>query len=62
MLSACGISFEDAREEIDEVELEGVRIPFASAARLLRLKQTGREKDALDLKFLEQKLLGAEDG
>ncbi len=56
MLRACGISFEEAREEIDQVDIEGVRIPFASAGLLLRMKQTGREKDAPDLVFLRRKL------
>lgn len=56
MLRACGIAYPEAAPEIEWVELDGVRIPFASARLLLRMKQTGREKDRLDRLFLEQKL------
>ena len=54
MASACGIDFEAARAEIEYHDIEGVRIPFASARLLLRLKQTVREKDAIDRMFLER--------
>ena len=56
MLKTCGIAYPEAVPHIEWVELEGERIPFASARLLLRMKQTGREKDALDRLFLEQKL------
>ena len=56
MLSACGISYEEAQTEVEQVDIEGVTIPFASARLLLRMKQTGREKDALDAMFLSRKL------
>ena len=56
MLSACGVDYEGAKDEIEWHELRGVRIPFASARLLLRLKQTYREKDALDRQFLTEKL------
>ncbi len=56
MLRTCGVDYAEAADGIEWVELDGVRIPFASARLLLRMKQTGREKDALDRLFLEQKL------
>lgn len=56
MLSTCGISYEEAEAEIEEVDIDGVSIPFASASLLLRMKQTGREKDALDAMFLARKI------
>ena len=56
MLSACGIAYNDAVEEIESVEIQGVAIPFASAKLLLRTKQTYRDKDIPDRIFLEQKL------
>ncbi len=56
MLKTCGLSFEDARAEIEWREVDDVSIPFASASLLVRMKQTGREKDVLDLRFLEEKL------
>jgi hypothetical protein len=56
MLSACGIGYNDAVDEVESVELQGVTIPFASAKLLLRTKQTYRDKDIPDRIFLEQKL------
>ena len=56
MLSACGVDYAAAEPEIEWHELRGVRIPFASAKILLRMKQTHREKDALDRQFLTEKL------
>lgn len=56
MLSACGIGYNDAVEQIERVEIQGVLIPFASAQLLLRTKQTYRDKDIPDRIFLEQKL------
>ena len=56
MLAACGIAFDEAQDGIEWADLDGVPIPFASAELLLRMKQTGREKDALDRLFLERKV------
>ena len=58
MLAACGIGYEEASKEIETVSIQGVPIPFASPALLLRMKQTHREKDALDRMFLERKIRG----
>ena len=43
---------------MDTVTIKGVPIPFASPALLLRMKQTHREKDALDRQFLAELLRG----
>jgi len=56
MKAACGITFAEAIPEADVVELQGVRIPFASPELLLRMKDTYREKDKLDRAFLSQLL------
>jgi hypothetical protein len=56
MLSACGVTYEDAKDEIEIVTIQGVPIPFASARLLLRTKQTDRDKDIPDKMFLEEKL------
>ena len=56
MLSACGITYDDAVSEVESVVIQGVPIPFASAKLLLRTKQTYRDKDIPDRAFLEQKL------
>ena len=60
MLSTCGISYEQAKDEIEWKEIDDVPIPFATATLLLKMKQTGREKDRLDLMFLERKIAGQE--
>ncbi len=56
MVSACGIVYEEAKDEIEQVVIAGVPIPFASARLLLRMKQTYRDKDIPDRIFLEEKL------
>lgn len=55
MLSACGIGYNDAVDQIECVEIQGVPIPFASAKLLLRTKQTYRD-NIPDRIFLERKL------
>lgn len=50
--AACGVEYEEASALIEEVEIEGVRIPFASPELLWRTKQTVRSKDELDRLFL----------
>ncbi|MEX2400680.1 MAG: hypothetical protein WD423_07895 [Rhodothermales bacterium] len=55
MVRACGISYREAESEIEWTEIEDVKIPFASIDLLIRMKQTGREKDELDLLFLREK-------
>ncbi len=56
MLSTCGIAYSEAAQDIEFKEIRGVRIPFASAKLLLRMKQTYREKDIADRIFLQEKL------
>lgn len=56
MLSAGGVTYKEAEEEIESREIDGVSIPFASAKLLLRTKQTFRDKDIPDRLFLERKL------
>jgi len=56
MINTCGVSYEEAVPGIEIHHIDGVPIPFASAKLLLRMKQTYREKDALDRQFLEEKL------
>lgn len=54
MGKACGIDFAAAQAGIREVDMDGVLIPFASPELLLKMKQTPREKDALDRAFLQR--------
>ena len=61
MANACGISYEQAKDEVIHREIGGVRIPFASPELLLKMKQTVREKDIADRVFLNE-LLNASEG
>ncbi|MCX6938838.1 MAG: hypothetical protein NTU80_13290 [Verrucomicrobia bacterium] len=56
MTEACGVRFEDAREGIEIETIDGVPIPFAGAALMLKMKQGIREKDTADRRFLQQLL------
>jgi hypothetical protein len=56
MRSACAITYEEASGMIDEVEIDGVRIPFANARLLWRTKDTVRDKDKMDRAFLARLL------
>jgi ferredoxin-fold anticodon binding domain-containing protein len=56
MLSACGVSYDEAVDQIERQDIEGVTIPFPTLGLLLRMKQTYRDKDVMDRKFLETKL------
>ena len=56
MLSACGVTYDEAVSGIEIKIIEGVSIPFASARMLLKMKQTYRDKDIPDRIFPEEKL------
>jgi len=50
---ACGVDYAAAVADAETFEREGVRIPVASPATLIRLKDTRRPQDAIDRAFLE---------
>ena len=50
---ACGLSYAEASSDAETLEREGVRIPVASPATLIRTKETPRPQDAIDRAFLE---------
>ncbi len=54
---ACGVTYDDAKSDVEHVTIDGVRIPFATPELLWRTKQTVRDKDVLDRTFLAR-LLG----
>ena len=56
MKSGCGVTYGDAIKDAVIEQVDGVQIPFASAATLWRMKQTVREKDAPDRVFLRELL------
>ena len=49
---ACGLSYADAARDAETLERDGVRIPVASPATLIRTKDTHRPQDAIDRAFL----------
>jgi hypothetical protein len=53
---ACGIAYAEASRMVADVEIDGVRIPFADARLLWRTKDTHRDKDRADRAFLAQLL------
>ena len=56
--AACGVQYEEARDRIEVVEVQGVPVPFASPLLLWQTKQTLRDKHRLDRLFLETLLAG----
>jgi hypothetical protein len=50
---ACGLSYAEAASDAETLERDGVRIPVASPATLIRTKDTPRPQDAIDRAFLE---------
>jgi hypothetical protein len=56
MRSACGMAYSEASQMVSEVEIQGVRIPFANARLLWLTKNTVRDKDKVDRAFLARLL------
>ncbi len=54
MGSACGLDYLAALPMVNNKDVDGVSIPFASPQLLWKTKQTYREKDALDRSFLRK--------
>jgi hypothetical protein len=61
MALACGIDYSDAAKDSQRLTIDGVLIPVASPATLIRTKNTVRPSDAADRRYLEE-LLRAERG
>ena len=53
MTQACGLTYNDSEYGIEWESVEGVPIPFAGKTLMRRLKQGARDKDKIDLKFLD---------
>jgi hypothetical protein len=56
MKAACGIEYAEANKFISWIMVRDVKIPFANPNLLLRLKQTYRDKDAMDRNYLRELL------
>jgi len=54
MAKACGIDYEQAKEGIVWMEVEGIKIPVADKAWLIRMKDTIRPSDKMDVNYLLQ--------
>ena len=52
LASACGVTFEDASQTLQWVELDGVKIPLASKQTVIRTKDTIRPSDKMDVNYL----------
>ena len=50
---ACGIAYGEAIADAEAREIDGVPVPIASPATLIRTKNTYRPQDAIDRAFLE---------
>ncbi len=53
MARACGVDYADASRDAVEILFGGVPVPVASAATLIRTKNTLRPSDAADRHFLQ---------
>ena len=56
MALACGIDYNDAARDAASLTIDGVAIPIASPATLIRTKNTIRPSDAADRHYLEELL------
>ena len=56
MAQACGIDYSDAARDATSLTFDGVAIPIASPATLIRTKNTVRPSDAADRRYLEELL------
>lgn len=62
MSSACGITWEQAmQQEVDTFDVAGTHIPVAGKELLIRMKDTVRDSDAADVRFLRLRLAEERD-
>jgi hypothetical protein len=52
MAKACGIDYDKAKDGVVWMDVEGVRIPVAGREWLIRMKDTIRPSDQVDVNFL----------
>lgn len=62
MAKACGINYEEAKTGIQIVDVEGVKIPIASKELLIRMKDTIRYSDKIDVEFLRWRIVEEQKG
>ena len=56
MAKACGIDYEKARQGIEYKTVEGVRIPIPKKELLIQMKDTLRDSDKMDVRFLKYQI------
>ena len=58
LASACGVTYSETAESssVETFRVHGVEIPVASKEILIRMKDTIRESDALDVRFLHMRI------
>lgn len=56
MAKACGIDYDNASTEVEVYNLHGVQIPIASKEMLIRMKDTIRPSDKMDVEFLKVRI------
>jgi Aminoglycoside-2''-adenylyltransferase len=57
MAAACGIGYDEAvATGVEKLTVEGVTLPVASKQLLIRTKETVRESDHLDVRFLRLRI------
>lgn len=56
MSQACGVTYEEAIADAETAVIDGVEIPVASKATLIRTKQTHRPSDLADRHFLQSRI------
>jgi hypothetical protein len=54
MTAACGVTFAEAKDAFRVRAIGGVAIPFAKRDLMIRLKEGNREKDRIDLEYLQR--------
>ena len=54
MTEACGVRYEEAKAEVQIREVQCVSIPMANRRLMIKLKQSRRPKDQIDLQYLLQ--------
>ena len=54
MTEACGVRYEEAKADVQVREVQGVPIPMANRRLMIKLKQSPRPKDQIDLQYLLQ--------
>jgi hypothetical protein len=52
MTEACGVRYEEAKTEVQIREVQSVPIPMANRQLMIKLKQSSRPKDQIDLQYL----------